>query len=326
MSQGGQGSSGGGFGGSQGYGGYRPQGNPWQRYGQQSQGWQPSFGGNQPTPFMGQQTPPPGENMGPGAFSPMPQYQGFGASLRGAQQQSQPQGPNAMPQQPPMQQTGGNDFRNPMTANMFDAMKPMSMGQPPQQAIGDPYRAFGPKPMQMQPQQWQPSYGGNQPTPFMGQGPQAAQAPQTGGNEFFGSQARAPQAPQQSYQQWQQQNAGMIRPQQDMGEAAWQAQQPSQQKLGQPGQPPRPQMPPMPTGPMQNGQGAWKYGPPPMGTRESQFDWQPSYLPDQNGYIVQSINNANGSRPPWINQVNWNDAVNSIGQLSGNPYTSNRGY
>ena len=148
------------------------------------------------------------------------------------------------------------------------------------------------------PQMYQPQGGGFQMPGFAR--PQMYQPPQ---------QPTAQPTPQpnpgMTADQWQQQNQTLLKPQtvQDPAFAA-KAQQP-------------PVMPPQPQGPMQPGQGGWHYGPDAMGNRDTPFGWQPSMFPGQNAYMVNMLQ---GGQAPWAGKVNWNDAINSIGQLSGTPY------
>jgi len=170
------------------------------------------------------------------------------------------------------------------------------------------------------PQQWQPSFGGNAPKPFFGaqnggmQPPPTQQQPQP---SFMPSQ-NVQTLPQKSAQQaWQEEQAGAIRPQTVM-DPAWEAQYNAKAGIQQP-----PQQPPMPQGPMQPGQATYHWGPPPTGNRDSGFGWQPTYFPGQNEYIRSQLGGFMGQQrltPDQVGQINWNDAVNSIGQITGRPF------
>ena len=78
-------------------------------------------------------------------------------------------------------------------------------------------------------------------------------------------------------------------------------------------------MPPMPAN-SQPGQATSHWGPPPTGDRGSGFGWQPTFFPGQNEYITQMYGFLN---PQQRQGVDWNNALQSIGQISGRPFNRN---
>lgn len=75
--------------------------------------------------------------------------------------------------------------------------------------------------------------------------------------------------------------------------------------------------PPMPTGPNQPGQHGYYWGPGHLADRDSSFGWNEQWGPAAKQYIVGQLA---GGTAPWASQVNWGDALNSIGRLSGTPF------
>lgn len=121
--------------------------------------------------------------------------------------------------------------------------------------------------------------------------------------DMQGSAALAPAQQGMTPQQWQTQNASMIRPGtvQDPATMAGSAPKPT---------------PPMPQGQMQPGQSDWQYnagfqnGSPGTG-------WVPGYFPSEQQYISNNMPNFSQQQ---LGQLNYQDLINSIGQVSGNPY------
>ena len=63
-----------------------------------------------------------------------------------------------------------------------------------------------------------------------------------------------------------------------------------------------------------------------MGNRDSGFGWQPTFFPGQNEYIRSQMGGFMGQQrlsPDQMSRINWNDAVNSIGQITGRPFNPN---
>ena len=289
-------------------------GNRWAAFGQQPQssgGWQNAGpvpppmgsygasvrGGGQSfarTPMTADMFGPDGRmNRGGGGFGTKPAVDQFGGmGLRGTMQDGRGG----------YMRAGGDTQFNRF--NDADQWQPSFGGNQPQPFFGN----AGAQPNPNQGGGWQPSFGGNQPVPFMGQSspppaqppaPTQSQPPAPTGNPVVDQRAM------DAYNNERFTAAG---------------------KLGN--APGAPTLPPwqrqQPTEPMQPGQGGWHIGPPPTGSRDSQFAWQPSYFPGQNEYIGRMIGSGTGAgNAPWFNQINWNDAVNSIGQLSGTPFNPN---
>lgn len=190
---------------------------------------------------------------------------------------------------------GGNYERPPMTVDQFNPMTGGmqrtggQMNQPAQTGAG--------------PGGWQPSFGGSAPNPFLPQQRTGGEMVQPPPSFQPAPNNMAPQAPQwdPAYTQDRAQQYG-----QNLPKAA------TTSANGNP-----PPMPPQPTGPMQPGQLGWKYGPDLMGNRDSPFGWQPQFGEGYNDYIVQMLN---GGQAPWGNQIDRNNVIASIGQLSGRQF------
>ncbi len=192
---------------------------------------------------------------------------------------------------------------------------PTSQGNAPQNwwsmpgmGLGDPQKQDQ-QPMQ-QAQQEQ-SYG----TPSWMMGPQTRGPQRTDIQPMqppMGANPPVQQAPQTDQQAFDTQNKSLLRPQTVMDPAYYASAAPK---------PP----PPQPTGPMQPGQAGYNFGPPLIGGNmydSGSFGWTPSFRPGENEYMTQVMNTY--LNPQQRSQIDPNNIIGSIGQLSGIPFDASR--
>lgn len=262
-----------------------------------------------------------GQPYGGGSFAP------GGASARGMAN-AVPYGPKPMnmgmqrPISDPYRDYGMGaqppGMRPPMTSDMFgsNGMKPHYQ-QPSQRQQTGGINTFNEAPISASPGGWQPSYGGAAPQPFM-------PSPQTGGLNTFNqapvsapqAPASAPQAPIPAPQAPPQPTGDVVADQRAMDAY-------NQQQFTKSGAAPQTRQPPPPQpSQMQPGQAGWNWGVNPVaGNVRTDFgqSWQPAWSPGQNEYLNRMTVGANGVAP-WLGQVDWNNAIQSVGQLSGTPF------
>ena len=209
------------------------------------------------------------------------------------------------------QMSGMNTYSAPTTDQVTDAY-----GNVMPQKVSDPYMtaggnqtggrspmegSFQTKPMQM-PQQFQTGGMTDERIPTGGYSPAPVkQAPMQSAPSY---------QPQQSPEAaWQAQNAGLLKKQTVMDPAFFG--QPQASNV----------MPPQPQN-SQPGQAGSHWGPAPDGSRDTPFSWQPSFMPGQNEYISHMYNTY--LNPQQKGQVDWGNALSSIGNLSGMQFDANR--
>ena len=304
------------------------------QYGQQQSPWQRGNSYGMPKPM---QARAPSVNYGSGGYAggnggdpnrnfSVPGYPGGGDFTR-APMTVDMFDPNTGGMRQPDYAKPPGDFQSGTQQNPGGGYMPAGQGdpgaiggpKPAQQAISDPYRDYqrgtqqGPGGYMPAAQQggWQPSFGGSAPKPFMPGQPASQPPPQAPPPSFMPT----PNNVQDPLAAWREQVSGGDRARQ-YGQNMPGEKAATTGSIGQPTQ----QTPPRPTGPLQPGQVGWEWGPDLFGNRDTGFDWRPQFTPDYKNYLV---NQLRGGQVPWGNQIDRNNIIGSIGQLSGNQFTPN---